>query len=82
VPLGLAHVEGVTPGYIRHGTTALFAALDVATKAVLGQCQRRHRHQELRASWSVSTRACPPSCATHGYAFSWAVRTLAMSRWK
>jgi putative transposase len=47
VPTGLGHVEGVTPGYIRHGTTTLFAALDVATGAVLAQCQRRHRHQEF-----------------------------------
>ena len=47
VPAGLGHVEGVTPGYVRHGTTTLFAALDVATGAVLAQCQRRHRHQEF-----------------------------------
>jgi hypothetical protein len=47
VPTGLGHVEGVTPGYIRHGTTTLFAALDFATGAVLVQCQRRHRHQEF-----------------------------------
>ena len=31
LPLGLGHVEGVTHGYIRHGTTTLFATLDVAT---------------------------------------------------
>ena len=31
LPLGLGYVEGVTHGYIRHGTTTLFAALDVAT---------------------------------------------------
>ena len=47
VPTGLGHVEGVTPGYVRHGTTTLFAALDVTTGAVLAECQRRHRHQEF-----------------------------------
>jgi transposase len=36
-----------THDYIRHGTTSLFAALDVATGHVIGECHRRHRHQEL-----------------------------------
>lgn len=47
LPMGLGYVEGVTHDYIRHGTTTLFAALDVATGAVIGQCKRRHRHQEF-----------------------------------
>lgn len=47
LPLGLGYVEGVTHDYIRHGTTTLFAALDVATGRVLTQCKRRHRHQEF-----------------------------------
>ena len=29
--------------YVRHGTTSLFAALDVATGKVIGECHRRHR---------------------------------------
>jgi len=33
--------------YIRHGTTSLFAALEVATGKVIGRCHRRHRHTEL-----------------------------------
>ena len=49
LPLGLGYVEGVTHDYVRHGTTTLFAALDVATGAVLSQCRRRHRHQEFLA---------------------------------
>ena len=47
LPLGLGYVEGVTHGYIRHGTTTLFAALDVATGQILAQCKPRHRHQEF-----------------------------------
>jgi putative transposase len=46
LPMGLGYVEGVTHNYVRHGTTTLFAALDLATGTVLSQCQRRHRHQE------------------------------------
>ena len=34
LPMGLGYVEGVTHDYIRHGTTNLFAALDLAT----GRC--------------------------------------------
>lgn len=47
LPLGLGYVEGVTHGYIRHGTTTLFAALDVASGRVLAKCKQRHRHQEF-----------------------------------
>ena len=47
LPMGLGYVEGVTHDYIRHGTTTLFAALDVATGEVITQCKARHRHQEL-----------------------------------
>jgi putative transposase len=47
LPMGLGYVEGVTHDYIRHGTTTLFAALDVASGAVLAQCKPRHRHQEF-----------------------------------
>ena len=47
LPLGLGYVEGVTHGYIRHGTTTLFAALDVATGQIIAQCKARHRHQEF-----------------------------------
>lgn len=49
LPLGLGYVEGVTHDYMRHGTTTMFAALDVATGTVLRQCKRRHRHQEFLA---------------------------------
>ena len=49
LPMGLGYVEGVTHDYVRHGTTTLFAALDVATGEVLTKCQSRHRHQEFLA---------------------------------
>ena len=37
----------LTHNYIRHGTTSLFAALDVATGNVIGKCFRRHRTGEF-----------------------------------
>ena len=39
--------ERRTHDYKRHGTTTLFAALDVATGKITGRCQPRHRHQEF-----------------------------------
>jgi putative transposase len=47
LPLGLGYVEGVTHDYVRHGTTTLFAALEITSGQVLAQCKRRHRHQEF-----------------------------------
>jgi putative transposase len=49
LPLGLGYVEGVTHDYVRHGTTTLFAALDIANGQVIAQCKPRHRHQEFLA---------------------------------
>ena len=47
LPLGLGYVEGVTHDTKRHGTTTLFAALDIATGEVMTPCKPRHRHQEF-----------------------------------
>jgi transposase len=47
LPLGPGQAERHTHDYERHGTTSLFAALDVATGKVIGQCYRRHRQQEF-----------------------------------
>jgi transposase len=38
-----------TSDYVRHGTTTLFAALEVATGKVTEACTERHRHQEFLA---------------------------------
>lgn len=47
LPMLPARPELQTHTYVRHGTTALFAALDVATGKVIGQCRRRHRASEF-----------------------------------
>ena len=48
LPIGLGYLEGVTHDYYRHGTTTLFAALNVLDGSVISQCSR-HRHQEFLA---------------------------------
>ena len=68
-------IQPVLPGrppkashdYVRHGTTSLFAALDVATGRVSGACHRRHRHQEFLAFLDDidATLERPPDTAVH-----------------
>jgi len=47
LPMRAGQIERRTHDYKRHGTTSLFAALDVATGQVLGKCYRRHRSVEF-----------------------------------
>jgi transposase len=65
LPMGLGYIEGVTHDYIRHGTTTLFAALDVATGAVFAECKPRHRHQEFLAFLRGLDQCVPPDLDVH-----------------
>lgn len=47
LPLAPGVPERRTHDYMRHGTTALFAALDIATGKVIGRLHRRHRSSEF-----------------------------------
>ena len=51
--------ERATHDYVRHGTTTLFAALDIATGQVTGACLPRHRHQEFLRFLKQVARAYP-----------------------
>ena len=57
--------ERRTHDYRRHGTTSLFAALDVATGEVLGTCYRRHRAVEFRRFLTVIAKAVPDDLDIH-----------------
>ena len=52
-------------GYRRHGTTSLFAALDVATGEVLGRCFPRHRAVEFRRFLDDIAKAVPEDLDIH-----------------
>lgn len=65
LPMGLGYVEGVTHNYIRHGTTTLFAALDIAKGTVIGQCKSRHRHQEFLSFLRHVERNVPRELDVH-----------------
>src|SRR4051794_32598548 len=51
--------ERRTHDYVRHGTTTLFAALEIATGTVTAACKPRHRHQEFLAFLKQVARAYP-----------------------
>ena len=55
----------MTHDYKRHGTTPLFAALDVATGRVIGQCMQRHRHQEWLRFLRTIDRNTPKALDLH-----------------
>lgn len=54
-----------THDYTRHGTTSLFAALDVATGTVIGQTHRKHRHQEFLRFLKTIDKATPAEVDLH-----------------
>ena len=51
--------EARTHDYLRHGTTTLFAALEVATGKVTDACYARHRHQEFLAFLKLVAKTYP-----------------------
>jgi len=59
LPMRPGQVERRTHDYVRHGTAALFAALDVATGEVTGRSYARHRHQEFLAFLRLVVRRYP-----------------------
>jgi transposase len=59
LPMQPGHAEQRTHDYVRHGTTTLFAALEIATGKVTGLCKQRHRHQEFLAFLKHIARAYP-----------------------
>ena len=59
LPLRPGSPERRTHDYVRHGTTTLFAALEVATGRVVDQCFEQHRHGEFLAFLKLVAKAYP-----------------------
>lgn len=84
LPMAPTRTERATHDYVRHGTTSLFAALDVVTGAVIGKCHRRHRHQEfLKFLDHVdATLVREPGVSVHVVLDNYAThKTPAVKRW-
>src|SRR5580658_2679891 len=65
LPMRPGQAERRSHDYKRHGTTSLFAALDVRTGTVIGACHRRHRSVEFRKFLDTIEQAVPPSLDVH-----------------
>lgn len=86
LPLGPGQVERRTHDYKRHGTSSLFAALMVKTGVVIGECHRRHRHQEflkfLNSVDDVVRATTPRNTKVHVILDNYAThKTPAVERW-
>jgi len=65
LPMRPGQAERRTHDYVRHGTTSLFAALDLATGKVIGECHRRHRSVEFRKFLDTLDANVPRSLDVH-----------------
>ena len=71
-----------THDYIRHGTTSLFAALDVQAGTVISACHTRHRAQEFRQFLNRIEAAVPSDLDVHLILDDYAThKTPAIHRW-
>jgi len=65
LPMKPGRCGTMTHDYKRHGTSTLFAALDVLTGEVIGQCKKRHRHQEFLAFLRTVEKQTPKELDIH-----------------
>lgn len=82
LPFRPGQVERYTPDYERHGTTSLFAALEIATGKVIGRCYRRHRAKEFLDFLKRVDDAVPANLDVHVVLDNYAThKTPAIKRW-
>ena len=65
LPMKKGRCGTMTHDYKRHGTTTLFAALNVLEGTVIGECMARHRHQEFLKFLRKIDRETPAELALH-----------------
>lgn len=65
LPMRPGQIERRSHDYQRHGTTSLFAALDIATGRVIGRCYQRHRAVEFRKFLDAVEAAVPADLDIH-----------------
>ena len=65
LPMVKGRAATMTHDYKRHGTTTLFAALDVLTGKVIGSCLPRHRHTEFLKFLKIIDREVPDGLEVH-----------------
>lgn len=65
LPMNKGRAGTMTPDYKRHGTSTLFAALNVFTGEVIGECKQRHRHQEFLSFLKTVEKQTPEDLELH-----------------
>ena len=65
LPMKKGRAGTMTHDYKRHGTTTLFAALNVLDGSVIGRCMQRHRHQEFIRFLNAIERTVPAGKLIH-----------------
>jgi transposase len=73
LPLKRGRCGTMTHDYKRHGTTTLFAALNVLDGRVIGRCMQRHRHQEFIRFLNAVEAEVPAGRLVHAIADNYAV---------
>ena len=82
LPMLLGTPERRSHDYVRHGTTSLFAALEVASGKVIGSLRRRHRASEFRKFLERIDAEVPEDLAVHLVLDNYAThKTPAIQRW-
>jgi transposase len=82
LPMRPGQVERRTPDYFRHGTTSLFAALDIATGKVIARCFAQHRSQEFRKFLDLLDQSVPAEGQIHLVLDNYAThKTQIIQRW-
>ena len=82
LPMRPGQIERRTHDYVRHGTTSLFAALDVKTGEVIGKCHQRHRAIEFRKFLDQIDAAVPPDLDVHMILDNYGThKTALIQRW-
>lgn len=65
LPMKKGRCGTMTHDYKRHGTSTLFAALNTATGEVIGECRKRHRHEEFLSFLKTVEKQTPKELALH-----------------
>jgi transposase len=82
LPMRPGQAERRTHDYVRHGTTTLFAALNVKAGTVIGEFHRRHRAIEFRSFLETIEAAVPVGLAVHLILDNYGThKTAAIKRW-
>ena len=82
LPMRPGQAERRSHDYTRHGTSSLFAALDIATGKVIGRCFRRHRAKEFKKFLADIDAAVPQSLDVHLILDNYAThKTPSVQRW-